>query len=402
MTQIANHSESYVPRLYLDAISSLVATGSMQSRTLNQKFQELFPGVPRSTRNRWIRSVLGGTAHDTTPSWHRRTEEPKSIVPRRFSALASGRYLDERKRWAADGEIRLVNMTCLHRPLGDGALISLAMQIIHDFKPNILPAMTDWLHMNRFSQHPPRPQTFVPEIPREFDEEGKPTPRVNKFKELKTLSVETIDMFRTVTPKNCTYLNMWGNHEHWVLRELLRITQMTNDTDLVENFVDDTFQMFEDKDVLWCEMDERRFLPLTKHLILAHGWLARGGQNAGVTANAYLNKFKGQVSIAAGHTHRQEVEWMKGPRSEHFAAVAGTMGLLRNVYNGKDFVSHNWGFQLITHPMEGWKGADVENVRFYYKNGYYMAKWRGREYSEKATFDYDPLLDLFEIGDDDD
>lgn len=379
--------ESYVPETYLSYIQNLL-TKSSDIRTLNRRFQAQFPDVPHSTRTRWIRAAVGGTAHSNTPTWHRRTEEPKSIVPRTFSALANGRYKEAQRKWELDGEIRLPNITCLHRPLGDGALITLAMQMIHDFKPNVMPAMSDWLHMNRFSQHAPKPQTFIPEEP------PLGTKR-NRYREFDDLVVETIDMFRSVTPRDCVFLNMWGNHEHWILREFLRILQLTDDEDLVEDKVNEIFQMFEDRDVLWMEQDERRFIPLTKHLLLGHGWLTRTG--IGTTAKAYLNKFGGQISIAVGHTHRQEDAWTRGPLYEHFAAVAGTLGLLRNVYNSKDWVDHNWGFQFITHPYEGWKGAEVENVRIFYKNGYYVAKWRGREYSEKATFDYDPLIDMFEI-----
>lgn len=388
MTQTVSRHETYVPREYLDILTSLMEQGIADPRRLNQKFKDRFPDIPRSTRTRWIRSILAGAAHDHTPSWHRRTEEPKSIVPRRFSALANGRYQEAQDQWKAAGEIRLPNITCLHRPLGDGALLSLAMQVLHDFKPNVMPAMTDWLHMNRFSQHAPKPQTFIPEEP-------SLGTQVNRYREFRELSLETVEMFRSVTPKDCVYLNMWGNHEHWILREFLRILQLTEDEDLVEDRVDEIFQMFEDHDVLWCEQDERRFLPLTKHLLLGHGWLTRSG--LGTTAKAYINKFGGQISIAVGHTHRQEHLWTRGPLYEHFAAVAGTLGLLRNVYNNKDWVDHNWGFQLITHPYEGWKGATVEDVKIYYQKGYYITKWRGREYSEKATFDYDPLLDLFEI-----
>lgn len=387
MTQTVSTPETYVPRAYLDLLLSLQAQGFDDHRKLNQKFKTQFPDVPRSTRNRWIRSILGGAAHAETPTWHRRTEEPKSIVPRRFSALANGRFDEAQAQWKADGEIRLPNITCLHRPLGDGALLSLAMQMIHDFKPNAMPAMTDWLHMNRFSQHAPKPQTFIPE-------ESSLGSKVNRYKEFRLLSTETVDMFRSVTPKDCVFLNMWGNHEQWILRELLRVIMLTDDIDLVEDKVDEIFQMLEDLDVLWCEQDERRFLMLTQHFLLGHGWLTRSG--IGTTAKAYLNKFGGQLSVAVGHTHRQEDVWSRGPLYEHFAAVAGTLGLLRNVYNGKDWVDHNWGFQFITHPYEGWKGATVEDVKIYYKKGYYLAKWRGREYSEKATFDYDPLQDIFE------
>lgn len=393
MTQTA--TESYVPETYLLFLQELIESGVCGTKTLNAKLAARFPDIPYSTRTRWIRAAVRGTAHANTPAWHRRTQEPKSIVPRRFSAFSNGRFAEAQRHWKSDGEIRLPNITCLHRPLGDGALLSLAMQMIEDFKPNALPVMSDWLHMNRFSQHPPKPQSFVPELPAEFDADNKPLPKVNRYKEFRDLTAETVSMFRSVTPKDCEFLNMWGNHEQWILREFLRIAQASQDVDLVEDRVNEVFSQFDELGLLWMEQDENRFAVLTPHFLLGHGWLTRSG--LGTTAKAYLNKFSGQISIAVGHTHRQEDVWSRGPLYEHFAAVSGTLGLLRNVYNSHDWVDHNWGFQFITHPYEGWKGTTVEPVHIYYQKGYYLAKWRGKEYSEKATFDYDPLQDIFEV-----
>lgn len=381
---------AFVPTTYLSLLTKLQTENGWQDvRAFNKFFRSEYPDIPRSTRERWVRVFLNGAAHDTTPSWHIRTEEPKSIVDRRFSALANGRYKEERRRWELEKTIRYVNWSCWHRPLGDGAILSLAMQIVDDFNPNVVPVMSDFLHMNRFSQHAPKPASFVPETNGEVV-------KVNKIKEFLRLSEECIGMVKACAPK-ATLLNLWGNHENWVLRDMLAQAMVgATESDLAEFVIDQVFEKLDSLGALWCEMDERRYLPLTEHFWVGHGHLARAGE--GATAKAYLNKFKGAVSFAGGHAHRQEVLWATTPVNRHFVAMAGTLGLLRNIYNAHDFVNHNWGFQLIEHPFEGWRGVEVTDVNIFYEKGYYIAKCRGKEYSEKAVFEYDPLLDLVETG----
>ena len=201
----------------------------------------------------------------------------------------------------------------------------------------------------------------------------------------------------SVVPKNCIRLNLWGNHENWILRDLLAGALATgSDTDAAEFIVNSIFEKLKARGVLWVEMDERTYLPLTEHFWVGHGRVSRSLE--GSSARAYMTRLKGAVSLAVGHTHRQEVLWARLPVAQHFYAITGTLGLLRNVYANHDFLAHNWGLQLIEHPIEGWKGVEIDDIEIHYRKGYYVAKWRGKEYSEKATFDYDPLLDLVEIG----
>ncbi len=78
-----------------------------------------------------------------------------------------------------------------------------------------------------------------------------------------------------------------------------------------------------------------------------------------------------------------------------FSAASGTLGPLMPLYNRQDFKAHEWGFQFITHPFEDGQGLpEVEDIRIRHVGGFYVAKWRGQEYSVPANMQYDDLLDI--------
>lgn len=369
-------SETFVPPDILPIYQTLSSENGWQTTTeYNQWFYAHKPTIPKSSVKRWSRAFVTGKAHSVTPDWHIFYKENQSIVPDSFSALQDGQFSAAQEQLEKEGVIRYVNISDFHQPFGDGALLSLAGQIITDFKPNVFPFFSDWLDMSRFSLHAVKPSTVR--------NGNKP---INKYDEFTNFSTVLINFISTCLPENCIRLNLWGNHENWILRYLLNISS-GQDLDLVEWYITKYFELLKKHNILWVEADRNQFLPLTEHFWIGHGNKSRNGE--GATARMYLNQMRGAVSIAAGHSHRQEVLWLKTPREEHFCAVAGTLGVLRPAYAHHSFMGHNWGFQVITHPTKGWKGAAVEDIRIYYEEGYYLAHWRGKEYSEKATVQYD-------------
>lgn len=382
--------ERYVPPEILTFLQELrESNGWTKSKPYNDALRKLDPSIPRSTVTRWTRAFLTDEAHTETPSWHRRYRSDSSLVPDHFSALKSGEFDESLQRISASGEFRYLNWSCWHRPVGDGALISVALQIAHDFRPNIVPMMSDFLHMDRFKPHAAKPHDAGTQI----HDETLYKPNRNKYIELNTLTTECIDMVRSAVGDDALLLNLWGNHENWIMRHLLDIAAVAGDADIVEKIAEDYFSLLQSKGVLWVEMDSHRYLPLSQHFWIGHGHLS--GKNV---AQKYHNKLNSAVSLAIGHVHSEDVMWVRTPRDEHFVAVAPTLGVLTNGYNHHDFTAHNWGLQLITHPTEGWMGATVETVRIQYRNGYYVARWRDKEYSEKATFEYHPVRDMMTIG----
>lgn len=295
--------------------------------------------------------------------------------------------------WEKAGEIRYGNIHCIHRPNGDGALLSLAAMVLKDFKPNAMPAMSDWLDLDRFKPHKQRPHDAVSKI----DNEEIAHQRRNRFKEFEILSEETFGVLRSAAPDDCVWLNLWGNHETWVLRYLLDSAIASNreaGLDLAEMYIERYFSKLDELGILWVEADRRNWLPLTKTFWVSHGNRVRRTENA--TTRAYLNDLK-TISTATGHIHRQEVSWTVLPYGERrFAAASGTLGPVQPSYNRQDFKQHEWGFQLITHPFEDGSKypPEVDDVRIYQIDGYYVTKWRGQEYSIKAEFEYDELLDI--------
>lgn len=346
------------------------------------------PNVPRSTVRRWTKAYVNGKAHQETPSWHVRYKEDASIVPDKYSDIRNGNYnrmIDDLKK---QGVVRYANVSCMHRPEGDGALLDLMLEIVKEFKPNVFPYYSDSLDSNSFNMHKPQPHTARERI---LNEEVHKE-RKNKYHEFVHLLGDTDDMLSSVLPSDCYKINVWGNHENRILRYLLDRAAMTGDDDYAEVVMDMVFDEMQKRGVLWTEMDRRQFLPMSKNFWIGHGDRSRGGTMG--TAKAYLEQTKYAVSIAVGHTHRQEVFWEKQPYSEVFACVAGTLGVLQEGYAKQAFRRHNWGFQLITHPYGETRGSVVEDVRINFKDGFYVTNWRGKEYSQRATVSYDELLDF--------
>jgi hypothetical protein len=376
--------ETFVPENILNLLNDLKEKYNWSDVNKYNSWLKLNkPDVPRSTRTRWTRSFIKNQAHSVTPSWHTHYRYEKSIIPEKFSTIKDGRIGAARASWRDSGYIRYVNISDFHRPYNDGALLTLAMRVVKAFEPNIFPCFSDWLDMDRFKQHPPKPGNY--DI--EYHDETK---RQDKFTELEELSIETINLVKSHLSKDCTLLNVWGNHEQWLLRSLIG---ETIDGEFGEYFVNKYFKMLDDSGVLWIDGEKNHWFPVTKHFWIGHGHRSRSGY--GKTAQGYLNLVKNQASVAVGHTHRQEVVRVAVPfDGERFACVAGTLGQVQPIYANREFMGHNWGFQLIEHPIEGSKGNHVEDVRVYYKDGYYVTNVFGKEYSEQATIEYDEYMDF--------
>lgn len=386
---MAKKPETYVPPEILKLYEILkTERGWTNGSDYNTWFRENKPEVPQSTLTRWTRAFLKNDAHSVTPSWHVRYREQGSIIPEKFSAIKSGKIREERDKWRADGEIRYANIHDFHRPHGDGALLSLSARIVKDFEPNVFPVFSDWLDMDRVTAHTPNPGSATISL---TDESSKEV--LNSLSEIEKLSLETYEIFGKILPKSCTKLNLWGNHEQWLLRNILDLSSTSPiGIEFASYFVDKLFSSFEDRGLLWVDGEKNVWFPVLKNFWVGHGHLSRS--TTGGTAAAYLKRLKYSASIAVGHTHRQEVVWETLPFSERrFAAVSGTLGPVQTIYSMRDFRSHNWGFQLITHPIGSAKGIKLQDVVIYYEDGYYKTHANGIEYSEKATIEYEEMMD---------
>lgn len=372
-------AETFVPHEVLELLNTLENQYAWTDvAQFNKWFYQNRPNIPRSSVKRWTRAYLNREAHSQTPVWHVRYREEMSLIPQRFSDL-NGKFLDARKQWDNEGVIQYANVSCLHRPDGDPALIDLMLETVRDFKPNCFPYFSDTVSMELFKPHTPLVQTAQMR-----DESPEP----NKYKDFVNRIAETDEMFSSAIPKTCVKLNLWGNHENWILKSLLRNAMTTGDTDLVDFTLDPIFTEMQKRNILWVEADARQFVPLSRLFWVGHGDKARSGEMG--TAKGYASQVKNSVSIAVGHTHRQEVLWVKTPVGDRFVCVAGTLGKLNNNYAKNAFLGHNWGYQFITYPR-GDKGAYVEDIRINYRDGYYITHFRGREYSQPATFRYNEL-----------
>lgn len=376
--------ESFIDKDFVNIYHELRERhGWSDTRNYNKFFYTNHPKIPKSTVKRWSKAFVSGTYHSVTPDWHVRYREDVSLVPERFSDLRNGRWLEEKKRLSSFSRIKYVNAGDFHWPRADGALVSLLAMVVEDYKPNVMPYFCDWLEQDQFSLHAPQMQ----------DGGEKTDSPVNRYKEVEILSDTLINIFDSVLPEDCIRLNLWGNHEDFILRYLGNIGRLSSDNDIFDYFVDKLFTKYQNNNILWLEPDRNLYIPLTPIFWVTHGRNSRNSE--GGTAKSYMSKVKHAVSMAAQHTHRQEVLWTTTPVGEHFYAISGTLGDRIRAWNRNDFRSHNWGFQLIDHPVDTWRGAHVEDVRVHYKDGFYVCRANGKEYSIQSTIRYEelPMID---------
>ncbi len=313
MTQVARRAqksdpsfEAFVPPNIIELFDLFKTTKpDAERKDLDLYLATVRPEVPRSSRQRWVRAYVNGKAHSETPSWHGHYRDYDSMIGDKYSALKDGRYAAARQIWKDQGEIRYANIHCIHRPRGDGALVSLAAIMVKDFKPNAMPAMSDWLDVDRFKPHAQQPHDLIMVTLRDEMME----PRKNRFVEFEELTRETVNVFKKAAPPDCVWLATWGNHERWIIKYLLDIAMMSGKEegglDLAEIYIERYMGVLKDLGVLWIEQDKRAWLPLTKSFWISHGTVSARFRTRphGATCRTSL-VFQLQLDIFTGRKSR--------------------------------------------------------------------------------------------------
>ena len=234
--------ENYVPQEIVTLLNDLKSEHGFE--TVNQYNAWLYKNksnIPQSSVRRWTKAYVSGAAHQDTPSWHVRYKEDASIVPDRFSDIKNGRYNAMIEELKKQGDVRYANVSCMHRPEGDGALLNVMLRIVKDFQPNVFPYFSDSLDSDAFNMHRPNPSTF-----RSVTIDA---PKKNKYQEFIDLITETDDMVSSVLPKDCFKVNVWGNHENRILRYLLDKALQTDDLDILDYILDTVFTTMQSRGV---------------------------------------------------------------------------------------------------------------------------------------------------------
>lgn len=363
----------YIPPWAFELIITYRNNGLTKDE-INQIFYSEFPEISKRAVRHWTRSYFNNNYKTETIQNHRYGIEPKSIVPLNSQREIFFEEVKElhKKIEREDRLLKIVNSQDSHIEDTDPALIELRNQIVSEFKPDIFPILMDDIDNKLISPHEPSHNLLG--YGEDFKDVG-----VQATLDLTEIIASSI---RSVVGRECILVDGGGNHNDW----LLRLLSKPEARPFASNFFKQYFEILKQYNVHWVDGHKNAYLPITDSFIFMHGRSARKGY--GSTSKSYLNKYEGEYSICAGHSHRQETVWSHpSPKTgeRYFANICGTLGNLQPDYAKSDYLGHNWGFSLVSVPVSGMKLATVEDIVIYLVEGYYTTYWRGKIYREKAT-----------------
>lgn len=245
-----------------------------------------------------------------------------------------------------------------HRPYQDDHAISVALQIVSDFHPDIRTAGSDGLdfyQLSRFDKNPARLKNGG--LQREIDLWGAGQRE-----------------WRDAAPDAHAFF-LIGNHEDRLRRHLWRHPELF---DLEVLRLPNILKMAE-LGIYWeMEKGERANLELVLHkrLLVIHGEVAR--KYSAYSAKAQLENEACSISILHGHTHRGGSYYLRTRNGIVQAHEGFCLCSLE-----PEYIQHpNWqqGILLATVTPET---VAVEPIPFYRSLGKVRAIWRGKEYIEQ-------------------
>ena len=378
---------TFVPDWLATAIKQYFSkNGTPRSRNeiaeTNKYFYLKYPSVSKRSLREATKAIREGDYRTDLKQGHHFNKQIKPIVPEKWSQL--DQYYDLMKGFIKKNKpIRIANVQDGHVEQADPALHKLAMQLIQNFQPHVFPVMADAADNTAFAAAIHGKKYYQMEV-----EKGDIGGAAEIFEQI---TFDYIDNFSEVLPSYCIKPVVLGNHEAWILRYLA-----DNAEGFASYFLNKFMPALQERDVLWTEGDKLEELWLTDSALAIHGNKARNSYH-GATANAYMKHYAENLSILSGHSHRQETVWSKPhpvTGGRHFSNITGTLSDVRRAYMRYRYSGHNPGISLIELAPSGNVGHVVDDVEFYYKQGYWVARWRGEDYVERAT-KKPPMLNPF-------
>lgn len=348
----------------------------------NEYFYRKYPEVSQRTIRTATYAVRVNEYRIVSTQPHYMAMPVSGIVPAQFSDY--NEYIERMKGLitkcaSSHRRIRVANIQDGHRETADPAVFNLVLKVLDDFDPDYVPQMCDMVDNTLFAPYTHGTSYMQSNISITGDNSGMSAVS-HAMKAFEFGSLEWARNVREVVRKE-TLLPVWlGNHEVWILRYLQERQEAAG------YFFENFFGKLKALDVLWTEGDTRKELPLTDNVFAIHGWAS--GNQPGATAMKYMRHYDSQISLFAGHSHRQETLWSKpniNTGGQNFINICGTLGTTRPDYRQQGYTGHNLGFSLAWIAPEGNIGHTVEDIRIGYANGYYRCYYNGELYQEKAT-----------------
>ena len=236
-----------------------------------------------------------------------------------------------------------------HPPFQDSYAVDLACQVIADFKPDVLVHLGDGIDfyaVSHFDRDPDR----VLKLQDELD------------------SAKAVNRDLVSASPNAKKVYIEGNHEYRWARYLMRHPEIAN------------LKVLAIQELLglesW-EYNEEQYSVLSNRLKFIHG--RRISKHSGFSAKYALESAFHQQSVLMGHSHRQGVHFVTGPRWMVTAVEVGCLCQPME-YSGD---TPNWqqGIALITADDSNRFGLEL--LTFLQSGRVRRVIWREREYTAK-------------------
>jgi hypothetical protein len=277
--------------------------------------------------------------------------------------------LDGRKRWDAERErmtglgrwLRLLYVSDQHRPYHIPEALDLSLQIAQDFKPDVMPGLTDFFDFKPYRRSSEGSAIFEELWPNGLDD-----------------AIESHGQWmrdaKSAAP-NALHVSILGNHDHWLWQFLGEKARGSADYTL-KNFVRELVE----QGLIWMgsELDE---VELSPGMMMLHGKFAT--KNVHTSLMNTLDLYGFQSSVVMGHGHREEVVMHKGKNYNTTAAMSGCTCSLKAHYS-RHRTKWTHGIVLGFYDPVGY-GAQLYNVSFQRIGQVMVAHYGDKEYRQKLT-----------------
>jgi hypothetical protein len=258
------------------------------------------------------------------------------------------------KRWA-----RLAFVSDQHRPYHDPYAVELALRVVEDFDPDVMPGLSDWFDFKpyrRTTEGNAIFNTIWPEgLGQAVDEHGR------WMREVKDAAP------RAVFP------SILGNHGFWLFRFLEANARGVSDYALV-HFIEELIG----QGLIWMgsDLDEIELAPA---FMMLHGRYAT--KNLNTTVKNTWELYGNQCSVVAGHAHRDIAMTKRGKLYNIEGAISGCLCTLKAHYS-RHQTMWTQGVVLAYYDPNGF-GVNLHKVSFSPSGGDLVAHWANKEYRVK-------------------
>ena len=257
--------------------------------------------------------------------------------------------------------VRLAKVADQHHPYADPAALDLAMQIVHEFEPDVLPALDDFFDFPSFSSFASARPAF------KLRWDGNLENAVEHHRAV-------MASWSDVAP-DAVMPSLMGNHERRLWRYLRKNASAASEYALGK-FIEDLTS----HGILFLGEDADE-LELSPGLIIMHGRYAT--KNTATALKNTMDLYGYHRNVLMGHIHRLASLTKSGADYTVTAMASGCLTELRPHYNPRH---QNWqhGIALAYYDSNS-RDTALYNVEFIRSGGYLRAFWNQKEFRSKLA-----------------